>query len=89
MSAHNGGMRGARRGRRGSLAGQVTSIRTALAGLARAVTDRFMRWRGHPPQEAGVREPRRPKPTLPAASVALAEPRTQVRRWALPWTWLR
>jgi hypothetical protein len=83
-------MRGIRRrGGHGSLAGQVASIRTALAGLARAVTDRFMRWRGRPPQEAGVREPRRPKPTLPAASVALAEPRTQVRRWALPWTWLR
>jgi len=82
-------MRGVRRGRRGSLAGPVTSIRTALAGLARAVTDRFMRWRGHPPQEAGVREPRRPKPTLPAASVALAEPRTRVRRWVLSRTWLR
>jgi hypothetical protein len=82
-------MRGVRRGRRGRLAGPVTSIRTALAGLARAVTDRFMRWRGHPPQEAGVREPRRPKPTLPAASVALAEPRTRVRRWVLSRTWLR
>jgi hypothetical protein len=82
-------MRGVRRGRRGNLAGRVTPVRTALAGLARAVTDRFMRWRGHPPQEAGVREPRRPRPTLPAASVALAEPRTQVRRRALPWTWLR
>jgi hypothetical protein len=82
-------MRGARRGRRGNLTGRVTQVRTALAVLARAVTDRFMRWRGHPPQEAGVREPRRPRPTLPAASVALAEPKTQVRRWALPWTWLR
>jgi hypothetical protein len=82
-------MRGVRRGRRGRLAGPVTSIRTALAGLARAVTDQVMRWRGHPPQEAGVREPRRPRPTLPAASVALDEPRTQERRRALPWTWLR
>jgi len=33
-----------------------------------------MRWRGRPPEPAGVREPRRPKPTLPAAAVALAEP---------------
>jgi hypothetical protein len=33
----------------------------------------------HPP-EVGVREPRRPKPTLPAAAIALAEPRTEVRR---------
>jgi hypothetical protein len=78
-------MRGVRRGRRGSLTGPVTTIRTTLSGLARAVTDRFMRWRGRPPEEAGVREPRRPKPTLPAASVALAEPTTRVRRWI----WLR
>jgi hypothetical protein len=87
MPAHNGDMRGVRRRRLGRLAGPVTSIRSSLAGLARAVTDRFMRWRGHPPQEAGVREPRRPRPTLPAASVALAEPRAQVRHRALPWTW--
>ena len=77
------------RGVRGRLARPVSTIRTTLAGLARAVTDQFMRWRGHPPEEAGVREPRRPKPTPPVASVALAEPRTQVRRLALPWTWLR
>jgi hypothetical protein len=32
------------------------------------------------PPEAGVREPRRPKPILPAAAIALAEPRTEVRR---------
>ena len=30
--------------------------------------------------DAGVREPRRPRPTLPAAAIALAEPRTEVRR---------
>jgi hypothetical protein len=44
-------------------------------------TRRFMRsirgWRRRPQRpEAGVREPRRPKPTLPSAAVALAEPRT-------------
>jgi hypothetical protein len=33
-------------------------------------------WRGSPPA-AGVREPRRPKPSLPSAAVALAEPRTE------------
>jgi hypothetical protein len=32
------------------------------------------------PPEVGVREPRRPKPTLPAAAIALAEPRTEGRR---------
>ena len=53
----------------------------ALTGLARSVNDRVKRWRGHPPEEAGVREPRRPKPTLPGAAVALAEPRTGVFRW--------
>jgi len=55
-------------------------IQQALARTTRAVLDRIMRWRGHPPEEAGVREPRRPKPTLPAAAVALAEPRTGLRR---------
>ena len=40
-----------------------------------------MRWRGRPPEPAGVREPRRPKPTLPSAAVALAEPPVRVRRW--------
>jgi len=56
-------------------------IRRTLADLARAVTDRVMRWRGRPPELAGVREPRRPRPTLPAAAVALAEPRAGLRRW--------
>lgn len=37
--------------------------------------------RQRPPAElAGVREPRRPKPTLPAAAIALAEPRAELRR---------
>ncbi|MBV9450606.1 MAG: hypothetical protein JO345_32425 [Streptosporangiaceae bacterium] len=43
------------------------------------------RWRRSRPPEAGVREPRRPRPTLPAAAVALDEPRTliriRLRRW--------
>ena len=55
--------------------------------MARAVADRVMRWRGRPPEPAGVREPRRPKPTLPAAAVALAEPRTRPRH--LRWIWTR
>jgi hypothetical protein len=70
-AAHNGGMRGMRPDGR---------IRTTLTRLGRAVVDRFMRLRGHPPEEAGVREPRRPRPTLPAASVALLEPRTSPHR---------
>jgi hypothetical protein len=36
--------------------------------------------RGRRPPPAGVREPRRPRPTLPAAAVALAEPRTARQR---------
>jgi hypothetical protein len=56
-------------------------VRKLLTDMRRAVVDRFMRWRGHPPQEAGVREPWRPKPTLPAAAVAIAEPRVGLRRW--------
>ncbi len=55
-------------------------VQQAVTRVTRAVVDRIMRWRGHPPEEAGVREPRRPKPTLPAAAVALAEPRAGLRR---------
>ena len=39
----------------------------------------FRRLRPNGPPPAGVREPRRPRPTLPTAAVALAEPKT--RRW--------
>ena len=59
-------------------------VQRALIRVTRAVTDRFRRWRGHPPEEAGVREPRRPRPTLPAAAVALAEPRAGLRRLRFP-----
>jgi hypothetical protein len=62
-------------------------VRQALARMGRAVADRVMRWRGRPPELAGVREPRRPKPTPPAAAVALAEPRTRPRH--LRWIWTR
>jgi hypothetical protein len=62
--------------------GRRNSVRDALTAMVRSVTDRVKRWRGHPPEEAGVREPRRPRPNLPAASVALAEPRIALyRRW--------
>jgi hypothetical protein len=54
---------------------------SALASLARAAIDRVKRWRGRPPEDAGVREPRRPRPTLPAAAVALAEPQVGRYRW--------
>jgi hypothetical protein len=52
---------------------------TALSGAARSLADRVARWRRHPPDDAGVREPRRPRPTLPGAAVALAEPRIRRR----------
>jgi hypothetical protein len=35
--------------------------------------------RGDSPPEAGVREPRRPKPGSPAGAIALAEPKQQLR----------
>jgi extradiol dioxygenase family protein len=37
-----------------------------LTALPRTIGDLVRRWRGRPPEEAGVREPRRPRPTLPA-----------------------
>jgi hypothetical protein len=54
---------------------QRNPARNALTALARSVTDRVKRWRGHPPEKEGVREPRRPRPGRPGAAVALAEPR--------------
>jgi len=57
-------------------------VRNTLTTAVRTVTDRVKRWRGHPPEEAGVREPRRPRPGRPAAGVALDEPRIALyRRW--------
>jgi len=61
----------------GGLSNQVW---IALSAPLRWLRDRQRRHR-QPPAEAGVREPRRPKPTLPAAAMALAEPRTELRRW--------
>jgi hypothetical protein len=57
----------------------------ALTAPARFVADRVarpvhrlqQRFRRRPPEPGGVREPRRPRPDLPAGSVALAEPRTE------------
>jgi hypothetical protein len=56
-----------------------------LATAAHWVRSHLPRWPGRRtrPPTAGVREPRRPRPTLPAAAVALKEPR------ALPWIKLR
>lgn len=51
----------------------------SLAGRLRLLFDRLTH-RGHRPPLAGVREPRRPRPTLPAAAVALDEPRTTLKR---------
>jgi hypothetical protein len=53
----------------------------ALTTALQWVRDQLRRQRPSHPPEAGVREPRRPKPTLPAAAISLAEPRTEVRRW--------
>jgi hypothetical protein len=50
-------------------------VQRRLAAALRRIRNRFGRRREQPPP-AGVREPRRPRPTLPAAAVALAEPRT-------------
>jgi hypothetical protein len=50
----------------------------AVAGLRR-LFERLTH-RGRRPPLAGVREPRRPRPTLPSAAVALAEPRTARQR---------
>jgi hypothetical protein len=63
---------------------QHNPLMIALTAPARWINDRLGRlgrWRWRPrPDLAGVREPRRPRPTLPAAAVALAEPRTELRR---------
>lgn len=74
---HNGAMRRER----------SNPFGTGLTALVRSVRDRVKRWRGQPPQQSGVREPRRPRPTLPAAAVALKEPRVALyRRWTkLTW----
>jgi hypothetical protein len=51
-----------------------------MAAALRRVLDRIRNWRRRPPP-AGVREPRRPKPALPAAAVALEEPQARTARW--------
>jgi hypothetical protein len=53
---------------------------TALTASIRWIAGQVKRWRQRPP-EAGVREPRRPKPTPPAGAIALAEPKVGLRRW--------
>jgi hypothetical protein len=60
-----------------------SSLGDRLNAAIRSVTDRVRRWRGQPPpEEAGVREPRRPRPSPPAAGIALHEPRIALyRRW--------
>lgn len=57
--------------------GDMTRVRFALAERVRRFVRGIRRWRQRPPRpDAGIREPRRPKPTLPAGAIALAEPRT-------------
>ena len=57
---------------------RVALVQAALTAPVRWVVDRFRRKRAEPPM-AGVREPRRPRPSLPALAVALEEPRTSLR----------
>jgi hypothetical protein len=68
-SAHNGDM---------ALTSLPVTWERAVAGLRR-LFERLTH-RGRKPPLGGVREPRRPRPTLPSAAVALAEPRTARRR---------
>jgi hypothetical protein len=51
-----------------------------MAASLQRVLDHIRNWRRRPPM-AGIREPRRPKPALPAAAVALEEPRTGLKHW--------
>jgi hypothetical protein len=52
----------------------------ALTGPAQWIVYRVRRWH-KPPPTSGVREPRRPKPSLPSLAVALDEPRSGLQRW--------
>lgn len=61
-------------------ASALSGVWIVLSAPLRWARHRLGRQKPQPP-EAGVREPRRPRPTLPAAAIALAEPRTEVRRW--------
>jgi hypothetical protein len=56
-----------------------------LAFLTSRLRRLLGRFRRDQPPPAGVREPRRPRPTLPAAAVALAEPRTGHRARLTRW----
>jgi hypothetical protein len=58
----------------------MKSMGNLLATVLEWVRDLLRGRRPSHPPEVGVREPRRPKPTMPAAAIALAEPRTEVRR---------
>jgi hypothetical protein len=58
----------------------ISAVWIVLSAPLRWARD-YRQRRKHQPPEAGVRELRRPRPTLPAVAIALAEPRTEVRRW--------
>jgi hypothetical protein len=58
----------------------MKSMANVLAAGLRWLRDIRRSKRQSRPPEVGVREPRRPKPTLPGAAIALAEPHTEVRR---------
>jgi hypothetical protein len=58
----------------------MRNVSNLLAAALERFRDLLRRRRPSHGPDAGVREPRRPRPTLPAAAIALAEPRTEVRR---------
>jgi hypothetical protein len=58
----------------------MKSMGNVLTAVLLWLRDLLRNRRPSRPPEVGVREPRRPKPTLPAAAIALAEPRTEVHR---------
>jgi hypothetical protein len=61
--------------------GRRNVVWVLLSAASRWARNYSRRWkREQRPPAVGVREPRRPKPTLPAAAIALAEPRTPIRR---------
>jgi hypothetical protein len=58
---------------------RLQSVWAAVTALAAWLLGLFRRPRARP-EPSGVREPRRPRPTLPGGAIALAEPRVDIRR---------
>jgi hypothetical protein len=76
-----------RRGRRDLWIALTAPARWVRSHFGLGMAGPALRWRfggrfwfRRRPPVAGVREPRRPRPVLPSAAVALAEPRTDLRQ---------